>query len=209
MSLKMDTSAHDKTALEIFKILIDKGPLTLYLTNTISNMPIGTIHRHFKDMVETEKIMIYKSSTAGRKKILYGPTVYGFVYFYRMDERIRKNIDLYFDKWIKNEKFVDDLIKSGFDRTKITLDIKSKRTFAKFVYFHAGVEDQLHYLVKNLDEVHRDVRWFIGGFLLVRNKEYMKTHEELVKEMPGLRNDIANFLEIMIKSYGKLKSMRK
>ena len=205
----MDTSAHDKTALEIFRILIDMGPLTLYSTNTISNMPIGTIHRHFKDMINTEKIMIYNSSSSGRKKISYGPTVYGFVYFYRMDEKLQKNIDFYFDKWIRNEKFVEDLVKSGFDKTKINSEIKSKKTFAKFVYFHAGVEDQLNYLVKNLNEVHRDIKWFIGGFLLVRNKEYMKTHEELVREMPGLRKDISNFLEAMIKSYGKLKNMRK
>jgi hypothetical protein len=172
-------------------------------------MPIGTIHRHFRDMLETEKIMIYESSTSGRKKISYGPTVYGFVYFYRMDEEIQKNLDFYFDTWIKKEKFVDDLVKSGFDKTRIISDAKSKKTFTKFVYFHAGVEDQLNYLVKNLNEVHRDVKWFIGGFLLVRKKEYMKMHEELVREMPGLRKDISNFLEAMIKSYGKLKKMNK
>lgn len=170
-------------------------------------MPIGTIHRHFKEMIETEKIMIYEISASGRKKISYGPTVYGFVYFYTMDEEIRKNLDFYFDTWTKNEKFVDDLVKSGFDKTKIISDKKSKKMFAKFVYFYAGVEDQLNYLVKNLNDVHRDIRWFIGGFLLVRKKEYMQAHEELVAEIPGLRKDISNFLEAMIKSYGKLKKM--
>lgn len=205
----MDISSHDKTALELFKAIIDKGPLTLYSANTQSNMPIGTIHRHFKEMVKTEKIMVYKSSTSGRKKISYGPTVYGFVYFYRMDEELQKNLDFYFDTWIKNEKFVDDLVKSGFDKKRMTLDKKSKKTFAKFVYFYAGVEDQLNYLVKNLNDVPRDVRWFIGGFLLVRKKEYMQTHEELITEIPGLRKDISNFLEVMIKSYGKLKKMSK
>ena len=207
MLLKMDISAHDKTALELFKVIINKGPLTLYSANTRSNMPIGTIHRHFKEMIRTEKIMIYETSTSGRKKISYGPTVYGFVYFYRMDEEIRKNLDFYFDTWIKNEKFIDDLVESGFDKTRIISEKKSKKVFAKFVYFYAGVEDQLHYLVRNLDDVHRDVRWFIGGFLLVRKKEYMQAHEELVKDIPGLRKDITNFLDAMIKSYGKLKKM--
>jgi hypothetical protein len=203
----MDISAHDHTALELFKIIINKGPLTLYSANAKSNMPIGTIHRHFKEMIKTEKIMIYQTSTSGRKKISYGPTVYGFVYFYTMDEELQKNLDFYFDMWIKNEKFIDDLVKSGFDKTRIISDKKSKKTFAKFVYFYAGVEDQLNYLVKNLNDVHRDVRWFIGGFLLVRKKEYMQAHEELVTEIPGLRKDISNFLEAMIKSYGKLKKM--
>jgi hypothetical protein len=205
----MDISSHDMTALELFKVIINKGPLTLYSANTLSNMPIGTIHRHFKEMIKTEKIMVYQTSTSGRKKISYGPTVYGFVYFYTMDEELQKNLDFYFDSWIKNEKFVDDLVESGFDRKKIVSDKKSKKTFEKFVYFYAGVEDQLNYLVKNLSDVPRDVRWFIGGFLLVRKKEYMQTHEELVTEIPGLRKDISNFLQVMIKSYGKLQKMNK
>ena len=204
----MDISAHDKTALELYKIIINKGPLTLYSANSRSNMPIGTIHRHFKEMIETEKIMIYEISQAGRKKISYGPTVFGFIYFYRLDDEIKKNLDSYFDTWIKKEKFVEDLKKAGFDEKKITSDAKeSKKIFSKFIYFYAGIEDQLEYLVKNLRDVPRDIRWFMGGFLLVHKKEYMKTYDELVKTMPGLRKDISNFLESMIESYGKLKKM--
>ena len=204
----MDISAHDKTALELFKIVINKGPLTLYTANSRSNMPIGTIHRHFKEMIETEKIMVYEMSQAGRKKISYGPTLYGFIYFYRLDDEIKKNLDSYFDTWIKKEKFVEDLKKAGFDEKKITSDAKeSKKIFSKFIYFYAGIEDQLEYLVKNLKDVPRDIRWFMGGFLLVHKKEYMKTYDELVRTMPGLRKDISNFLESMIESYGKLKKM--
>ncbi len=204
----MDISAHDKTALELFKIVINKGPLTLYSANTRSNMPIGTIHRHFKEMIETEKIMIYEISQAGRKKISYGPAVFGFIYFYRLDDEIKKNLDSYFDTWIKKEKFVEDLKKAGFDQKKIISDAKeSKKIFSKFIYFYAGIEDQLEYLVKNLRDVPRDIRWFMGGFLLVHKREYMKTYDELVRTMPGLRKDISNFLESMIESYGKLKKM--
>jgi len=100
------------------------------------------------------------------------------------------------------------LKKAGFDEKKITSDAKeSKKIFSKFIYFYAGIEDQLEYLVKNLKDVPRDIRWFMGGFLLVHKKEYMKTYDELVKTMPGLRKDISNFLESMIESYGKLKKM--
>ena len=206
----MDISAHDKTALELFKIIITKGPLTLYSANARSNIPIGTIHRHFKEMIETEKIMVYEMSQAGRRKISYGPTLYGFIYFYRLDDEIKKNLDSYFGTWIKKEKFLDDLKKAGFDEKKIIADGKtSKKIFSKFVYFYAGVEDQLEYLVKNLKDVSRDIRWFIGGFLLVRKREYMKTYDELVTTMPGLRKDISNFLESMIESYGRLKKMNK
>ena len=206
----MDISAHDKTALELYKIIINKGPLTLYSANSRSNMPIGTIHRHFKEMIETEKIMIYEISQAGRKKISYGPTLYGFIYFYRLDDEIKKNLDSYFDTWIKKEKFVEDLKKAGFDEKKITSDAKeSKKIFSKFIYFYAGIEDQLEYLVKNLKDVPRDIRWFMGGFLLVHKREYMKAYNDLVRTMPGLRKDISNFLESMIESYGNLKKMTK
>ena len=206
----MDISAHDKTALELFKIVINKGPLTLYTANSRSNMPIGTIHRHFKEMIETEKIMVYEISQVGRKKISYGPTVYGFIYFYRLDDEIKKNLDSYFDTWIKKEKFVEDLKKAGFDEKKITSDAKeSKRIFSKFIYFYAGIEDQLEYLVKNLKDVPRDIRWFMGGFLLVHKREYMKAYNDLVRTMPGLRKDISNFLESMIESYGNLKKMNR
>jgi len=206
----MDISAHDKTALELFKIVINKGPLTLYTANSRSNMPIGTIHRHFKEMIETEKIMVYEISQVGRKKISYGPTVYGFIYFYRLDDEIKKNLDSYFDTWIKKEKFVEDLKKAGFDEKKITLDAKeSKKIFSKFIYFYAGIEDQLEYLVKNLKDVPRDIRWFMGGFLLVHKREYMKAYNDLVRTMPGLRKDISNFLESMIESYGNLKKMNR
>ena len=206
----MDISAHDKTALELFKIVINKGPLTLYTANTRSNMPIGTIHRHFKEMIETEKIMVYEISQSGRKKISYGPTVFGFIYFYRLDDEIKKNLDSYFYTWIKKEKFVEDLKKAGFDEKKITSDAKeSKKIFSKFIYFYAGIEDQLEYLVKNLKDVPRDIRWFMGGFLLVHKREYMKAYNDLVRTMPGLRKDISNFLESMIESYGNLKKMTK
>jgi len=206
----MDISAHDKTALELYKIIINKGPLTLYSANSRSNMPIGTIHRHFKEMIETEKIMIYEISQAGRKKISYGPTVFGFIYFYRLDDEIKKNLDSYFDTWIKKEKFVEDLKKAGFDEKKITSDAKeSKKIFSKFIYFYAGIEDQLEYLVKNLKDVPRDIRWFMGGFLLVHKREYMKAYNDLVRTMPGLRKDISNFLESMIESYGNLKKMNR
>ena len=206
----MDISAHDKTALELFKIVINKGPLTLYTANSRSNMPIGTIHRHFKEMIETEKIMVYEISQVGRKKISYGPTVYGFIYFYRLDDEIKKNLDSYFDTWIKKEKFVEDLKKAGFDEKKITSDAKeSKKIFSKFIYFYAGIEDQLEYLVKNLKDVPRDIRWFMGGFLLVHKREYMKAYNDLVRTMPGLRKDISNFLESMIESYGNLKKMNR
>ena len=60
-----------------------------------------------------------------------------------------------------------------------------------------------------MKDVPRDIRWFMGGFLLVHKREYMKAYNDLVRTMPGLRKDISNFLESMIESYGNLKKMNR
>jgi hypothetical protein len=202
----MDISGRDRTAAEIFKVIISKGPITLYATNTESSVPIGTIHRHFKEMLETQKIKVYDYTKFGRKKISYGPTLYGFIYFYRVDDEIRKSLASYFDSWTRKEKFRSELIQAGFDEKKLeTNSSESKKIFEKFVYFYSGVEDQLAYLVKNLNEVPHDVRWFLGGFLLVRKPEYMKVYEDLLDLMPGLRQDIKNIMQNTMRSDGARK----
>ncbi len=204
----MDISTYDKTALELFTIIINKGPITLYAANTASKIPIGTIHRHLKEMIKTEKIKVYDIIQSGRKKIAYGPTPYGFIYFYRLDNVIKKNLDFYFDFWIKKEQFFSELKKSGFDDKKLISDPNmSKTVFKKYVQFYAGVEDQLEHLAKNLSEMPRDIRWFTGGFLVVQKKEYMNMYEDLVKFMPGYRKDITDFLEGLIETYKRLKKM--
>jgi len=204
----LDILTHDKTALELFTIIINKGPITLYTINTTSKIPIGTIHRHLKGMITTEKIKVYDVAQSGRKKIAYGPTVYGFIYFYRLDKQIKKNLDFYFDIWIKKEPFFLELKEAGFDDNKLFSDPKmSKQIFRKYVQFYAGVEDQLEHLAKNLNEVPRDIRWFVGGFLVVRKKEYMKINEDLLKFMPGHRKDTMDFLEGMSEAYKRLKKL--
>ncbi len=204
----MDISRHDINALELFKVILDNGPTTLYAANTKSNMPIGTIHRHFMEMLKTEKIMVYDVAQSARKKISYGPTIYGFIYFYRLDDGLQKNLGSYFDRWSKSKHFVSDLKQAGFDERQLDRDTKSsKKIFERFVQFYAGVEDQLDFLVKNINEVPRDLRWFLGGFLLVRKKEYMRLYEELVRSMPGYRKDVSGILEGIINSYTKLKRL--
>jgi predicted ArsR family transcriptional regulator len=67
--------------MDIFRGIMDKGPLTLYLANTKLRMSFGTIHRHFKTLEKDGKIRVYESRKKGRKKIEYGPTIYGIVCF--------------------------------------------------------------------------------------------------------------------------------
>ena len=87
-----DMSTSVRTSMDIFRSVMDYGPLTLYSANTKTRMPIGTIHRHFKHLEKEGKIRVYESSKKGRKKIEYGPTIYGILSFYRKDKELAENI---------------------------------------------------------------------------------------------------------------------
>ena len=74
-----DISTKTQTTVDIFKAIMDYGPLTLYSANNKTRIPIGTIHRHFKQLRKANKIRVYTSKRKGRKKIEYGPTIYGMI----------------------------------------------------------------------------------------------------------------------------------
>ena len=63
----MDISTGNRTSLEIFRLIVEAGPQTLYSVSTQSQFPLGTVHRHFKEMEESEKIAFYDSKIKGRK----------------------------------------------------------------------------------------------------------------------------------------------
>ena len=69
----VDMSTTADTSMDIFEAIMDNGPLTLYSANNKTRIPVGTIHRHFKQLTRTGKIRVYASSSKGRKKIEYGP----------------------------------------------------------------------------------------------------------------------------------------
>lgn len=205
----MDISTHDSTASQLFKLILDKGPLTLYAANTGSDIPIGTIHRHFKEMIDTEKIKVYDHGKSGRKKISYGPTLYGLIYFYRIDKDVEKKLESYFDLWSEKEQFLSELKDAGFDEKKITSDSKtSKKIFRKYVHYYAGVEEQLINFAKNMNELPRDARMFLGEFLVATKSDYKKIWEELYLSLPGFRKNVKDFFEAMIKFYSELKKKK-
>jgi len=63
----ISTAAH--TSMDIFRAIMDHGQLTLYSANAKTRIPIGTIHRHFKQLNKLGKIRVYESKDKGRKKI--------------------------------------------------------------------------------------------------------------------------------------------
>lgn len=202
----MDISTHDKTASELFKLIVEKGPITLYAANITSNIPIGTIHRYLKEMAGTEKIKIYDYGKSGRKKISYGPTLYGFIYFYRIDQEIEKKLENYYDVWTKKTQFISELMDAGFDEKQLVNDsTRSKKIFKKYINYYAGVEEQLANFAKNMNDLPRDARMFLGEFLVATKSEYKKMWAELYFSLPGFRKNVTDFFEEMIEFYKDLK----
>ncbi len=202
----MDMSTHEKTQIVLFKTILEEGPLTLYAANTKSSSPIGTIHRHFKQMIESRWIKIYESlEDKSRRKIPYGPTLLGIIHFYRLDKTIQSRLEHHFLRWIRFEDFTSELNDEGFDSKNLK---NSKELFRKYVYYFAGVEDQIKSL-REPQTVPRELLLYIGEFLLVRKPEYMKIWEELYKKMPVIRKNVDGYMESTIEFYNTLKKRSK
>jgi len=199
-----DISTSQKTSMDIFRAIMDHGPLTLYSANSKTKMPIGTIHRHFKQMEKTGKIRVYESKKKGRKKIEYGPTIYGIISFYRQDKEFAKKIQNYFLIWIENKEFQNELEKEGFDITFDNLK-KSKQVFQKYMDYFSAVEEQIEMIKRGEDIVSRDTLIMISSGLLSTNPQYQKLWTELYSSLPGMRKSLDDYMENMIKSYKGFK----
>ena len=199
-----DISTSQKTSMDIFRAIMDHGPLTLYSANSKTKMPIGTIHRHFKQMEKTGKIRVYESKKKGRKKIEYGPTIYGIISFYRQDIEFAKKIQNYFLIWIENKEFQNELEKEGFDITFDNLK-KSKQVFQKYMDYFSAVEEQIEMIKRGEDIVSRDTLIMISSGLLSTNPQYQKLWTELYSSLPGMRKSLDDYMENMIKSYKEFK----
>ena len=190
--------------MDIFRGIMDYGPLTLYSANSKTKMPIGTIHRHFKQLEKAGKIRVYESRKKGRKKIEYGPTIYGIISFYRQDKEFAKKIQNYFLIWIENKEFQNELEKEGFDITFDNLK-KSKQIFQKYMDYFSAVEEQIDMIKRGEDIVSRDTLIMISSGLLSTNPQYQKLWTELYSSLPGMRKSLDDYMENMIKSYKEFK----
>lgn len=199
-----DMSTAQKTAMDIFRAIMDHGPLTLYLANSKTKMPIGTIHRHFKQLEKAGKIRVYESRKKGRKKIEYGPTIYGIISFYRQDKEFAKKIQNYFLIWIENKEFQNELEREGFDITFDNLK-KSKQIFQKYMDYFSAIEEQIDMIKRGEDVVSRDTLIMISSGLLSTNPQYQKLWSELYSSLPGMRKSLDDYMENMIKSYKEFK----
>ncbi|MCE9653435.1 MAG: ArsR family transcriptional regulator [Nitrosarchaeum sp.] len=203
-----DMSTSQKTAMDIFNGIMEYGPLTLYSANAKTKMPIGTIHRHFKQLEQEGKIRVYQSKNKGRKKIEYGPTIYGILSFYRQDKEFAKKIQNYFLIWIENKDFQAELEKEGFDIAHENLK-KSKQVFQKYMDYFSAVEGQIDMIKRGDDVVSRDTLIMISSGMLSSNPQYQKLWAELYSSLPGMRKSLDDYMQNMIRSYKIFKKSLK
>ena len=200
-----DISTPNHTSLDIFRAIMDNGnSLTLYSANSKTRIPIGTIHRHFKQLEKAGKIRVYESKRKGRKKIEYGPTIQGMISFYRQDKEIAKMIENYFLIWIEHREFQKELAAEGFNVTSENLK-RSKHVFRKYMDYFAAVEEQIDRIQKGDDAISHDMQVFLGATLLSSKPHYQKLWMELYNELPGMQKSLDEYMENMIKSYKGFK----
>ena len=199
-----DISTATRTSMDIFRAIMDHGPLTLYSANNKTRIPIGTIHRHFKQLSKSGKIRVYKLKDKGRKKIEYGPTMYGIVSFYKQDKEFAEKIENYYLIWIENKEFQKDLEGEGFDVSIENLK-KSKHVFRKYMNYFSAVEEQIEKMKSGEDSVSRDMQIFFGSMMLSSNPQYQKLWTELYNKLPGMQKSLEEYMETIIKSYKEFK----
>ena len=195
-----DISKAQQTSLDIFKAIMDNGPLTLYSANSITRIPIGTIHRHFKILEETGKIRPYQTDSDGRKKKEYGPTMYGITTCYTADKEFAKKAENYFLIWIENIEFQKELVSVGFDINYDTLK-KSKHVFKKYLDYFGAIEKQIERIKNGTDAVSHEIMMYLGSILLSSHIRYQKMWTELYHNLPGMQKRFDDNMKNMTESY--------
>jgi hypothetical protein len=203
-----DMSTKTQTSVDIFRAIMDHGPLTLYSANSTTRIPIGTIHRHFKQLSKANKIRVYESKRKGRKKIEYGPTIYGMIGFYRQDKEFAEKIENYFLMWIDHKEFQKELAVEGFDTSLENLK-KSKHVFRKYMDYFGAIEQQIEKIRKGEDTISHDILIILSSEMLSSNPHYQKLLIELYNELPGMQKSLDEHMETMMKSYKEFKKKLK
>ena len=216
----INISTAERTSIDIFRAIMDHGPLSLYSATSKTKISIGTVHRHFKQLQKTGMIRIYSLQKGGRKKIEYGPTIHGMVSVYRKDADFAEKIENYFLIWIERKEFQEDLAGEGFD-TSIENLKRSKHVFRKYMdYFSAVV--RLIDRTKRGDEDNDDgssssssssdtsmsaheMQVFFSSMTLSSDSHYRKLWIDLYNELPGMQKSLDEQMENLIASYREFK----
>lgn len=182
MSQEAEMSSYDQKASEIFKLILEDGePKTSYDLIFKKNQPTATVHRHLNRMLKENQIVVYGEKHL-RKKKPYGPTLYGIISFYGMDDEFTEKLENYFDQWKNNPDFRAALVEMGFDEKKMKkFPEKCRKMFRRWIEFCAMCEEAYDKLAEDPYILTYELQQFIGGLLLAidKNKKAQQLNEEL------------------------------
>ncbi len=180
MSQEVEMSAYEQKASEIFKLILEDGkPKTSYDLIFKKNQPTATVHRHLKRMLKENQIVVYGEKHL-RKKKPYGPTLYGIISFYGIDNEFTDKLENYFDQWKNNPDFRAALEQMGFDEKKMKkFPDKCRKMFRRWIEFYAMCEEAYDKLAEDPYILAYELQQFIGGLLLANNKKAQQLNEEL------------------------------
>lgn len=198
-------STAEQTSMDIFRVIMDYGPLTLYSTNSKTRISIGTIHRHLKQLKNAGKIKVYEYQEGGRRKIKYGPTIYGMISAYRQNPEFAKKTENYFLIWIEHKEFRQDLGAEGFDTSLDNLK-RSKHVFKKYMDYFSAVEQQIEKIKRGEGLLSHEMLVFFSSMMMLSSDvQYQKLWTELYNELPGMQKNLDQQIKSMVESYQHFK----
>ena len=201
----MEVSQSERLDLEIFDLILTKGPITVYLASKESEISLTTIHRHFKQMEKNQTIKIYREEPhpSGNPKKLYGPTIDGILKACSDFEEIRKKFDAIFEKWLKQKPFVKEVKDVlGYEEDFINQNpkeiIKNCKKFMRFFNEAFELTNDEEFLEENIVDI---------GFLLLGKKNPKKYYEitkELYETIPNFKKNLDVFILGMFAIYAAI-----
>ena len=198
-------SIAQRTSMDIFKAIMDYGPITLYSVNTKTRISIGTIHRHIKQLEKTKRIRVYEYQETGRRKIEYGPTIYGMIYAYGNDAEFAKKVENYFLIWIEHKEFRQDLAAEGFDASVDNLK-RSKHVFKRYMDYFSAVERQIDEIKRGEGSLSHEMLVFFSSMMMLSSDvRYRRLWMELYNELPGMQRNLDQHMKSMMESYRQFK----
>lgn len=211
MSQQAEISAYDLKAAEIFKLILEDGePKTSYDLIFKKELPTATVHRHLNRMIKDNEITVYGGKINLRGKKPYGPTIYGLISYYGVDKEFTKNLERYFDLWIKNKQFRSALEEIGFDKKKMQTHGEScRKMFRILIEYCAKCEAAYDKLAEDPYTISYEGQQFIGGLLLANDKKANQSYEELYAFSETFRKGVDTVIQQILTRYEELQKSSK
>jgi len=201
---------------QIFTFILEE-PSSLYRIYTRSGKKIGTgtISKVIKGLKDRVYIRTYQPKRLEEKgkleRDLWGPTIAGIVTICVVDEKLLKNVESIFEKWLPHSEFLDELKLHGFDVNLVKKQpSKANEIFQKYIQLCVDRRKQMMDLLKNPSLYDIATLDNIGESLLVRkNPEYKKILYEIYRYMPGVQKTVNEMFKGYFLEFEKLKKLGK